>query len=124
MLFSQGMKKNMWVASVDLTQKPPRYGEPKLYKVNALPTSDGSDVVAYGSRLSTIERARMDRKYGKNINRYDKVWIFDKNSDETPPMDDELAETAPYVVRGIKDTQLIRTVELNRLMSYDEELLG
>lgn len=123
MLFSQGMKKDMWVASVDLSQKPRVYGEPKLYKVNVLPTSDGSEVVAYGSRLSTIERARMDRKYGKDIKRFDKVWIFEKGSGEIPPMDDELAETAPYVVRGLKTTQLILTVELQRLMSYDDELV-
>lgn len=120
MLTAFSMQKDMWVASVDLAKSPRQYSEPKLYRVNVLPTSDGSDVVAYGSRLSTIERARMDRWYGKDIKRYDRVWVFDAGS-EQPPFD-VLAKTAPYVVRGIKDTPLVRTVEIKRLTKYDDEI--
>jgi hypothetical protein len=121
MLFAQSMKKDMWVASVDLSLKPRQYSQPKLYQVNVLPTSDGSDVVAYGSRLSEIERARMSRSYGADIKRFDRVWILEKGA-TPPPANDVLASTAPYVVRAIKDTPLIRTVEVLRLQPYDNEL--
>lgn len=122
MLFAHSMKKDMWVASVDLSLNPRQYSKPKCYKVNVLPTSDGSDVVAYGSRLSTIERARMDRWYGKDIKQYDRVWIQEQGDDE--PAYDPLASTAPYVVRAIKDTPLVRTVEVRRMMPYDDGVSG
>lgn len=116
------MQKDMWVAKVDLSTTPRTYAEPKKYEVNVLPTSDGSDVATYGSRLSTIERARMDRWYGKDIGHYDRVWVLEQGSPEPP--NDKLASTATHVVRAIKDTPLIRTVELRRLVPYDDEYTG
>lgn len=125
MLCSQEMKRDLWVASVDLTSRPREYSEPKLYRVNVLPTTAGADIAPYGSRISEIERARMDKKYGKDIKEYDRAWIFEYDQSEVPipPTSDRLATTAPYVVRAVKDTPLVRTVELRRLIPYENEVI-
>ena len=118
MLFAQSMKKYVWVASVDLSASPRTYSTPVMYRANSVPTYVSAGVANHGSRIDATEKIKLDKNYGRAIKEYDKVWVFDSQY-ETPTFD-ILASTATHVVRAIKDTPLVRTVEIRRLIAYDD----
>lgn len=101
MYFGERFKTNVRVAHINTDTRPATYElDPKVYRLNCLPTTADAAVETLGIGYHKQLRITCDKNYAADIKEMDLVYVYTQPSQD----DDVFAYSADYIVSSKVDS--------------------